>query len=87
MAVIRLCICPCGRVSVQEPDEDPACYKCGGRHQDQIDWFNLDAGELKEDLAHALSLAVTFQDIKQTGTETPSVTGVVATIFEDNNNQ
>jgi len=64
MAVIRLCICPCGRISVQEPDEDPLCYKCGDRHQAEIDWFNLDAGELKEDLKHAIEVSNTFEDEK-----------------------
>ena len=62
MAVIRLCICPCGRISVQEPNEDPACYKCGSRYQSEIDWFNLDAKDLKDDLQYAIEIANKFQD-------------------------
>jgi hypothetical protein len=65
MAVIRLCICPCGRISVQEPDADPSCYKCGDRYQSEIDWFNLDAGELKEDFAIAIDVAGKFHDEKE----------------------
>jgi len=62
MSVIRLCVCPCGRVSVQEPDEDPLCHKCGDRYQSEIDWFNLDAGDLKKDLKTAIEASNAFQD-------------------------
>ena len=65
MAIIRLCICPCGRISVQEPDEDPSCHKCGNRYATEIDWFNLDAGDLKEDLQNAIEMANNFADKKE----------------------
>jgi hypothetical protein len=55
MSTIRLCVCPCGRVSIQEPAEDPSCHKCGDRYANDIDWFNFDAGELKEDFEYALN--------------------------------
>ena len=88
MSVIRLCICPCGRVSVQEPDVDPLCYKCGGRYpSEEFEWVNLDAVELKEDLENALEIIKTFKDKQSTSTETHTVTGGIATIFENPNKQ
>jgi len=86
MSLIRLCICPCGRVSVQETDKDILCYKCGDRYQPEITSFNLDAKDLKVDLTHALELANTFHDKKeaeQISTETKLVTGGVATVFDE----
>jgi len=62
MPVVRLCICPCGRVSVQEVTEDALCYKCGTYYQTSIDWFNLDADELKPDLQNALETLGNIQD-------------------------
>jgi hypothetical protein len=56
---------------VQEPDEDPSCYKCGSRYQEEIDWFNLDAGDLKEDLKHAVEVTSAFHD-KKLPEETPT---------------
>jgi len=78
MSVIRLCICPCGRVSVQEPDVDPLCHKCGDRYQDEIDWFNLDGADLIDDLKTAIAVSNKFQDTQeavQISTETRAVTG------------
>lgn len=39
-------------MSVQEVDEDPACYKCG-EVGDNIDWFNVESSFLREDLDYA----------------------------------
>lgn len=44
----RLCICPhCNTVSVQEVDAPPICGKCSS---EDVDWTNLDAKQLRENL-------------------------------------
>ena len=53
----RLCICPhCNTVSVQEVDAPPTCGKCGSL--DDIDWFNLDAKQLRENLQDSIAILV-----------------------------
>ena len=80
---VRICICHCGRVGVQEVDEDPLCYKCGASPED---WFNLDAGELKEDLINAVTFFNAAEDNREpVSTETKTVTGWVGNRFEDRN--
>lgn len=53
MATVRLCICPCGHLGVQEITEDPLCHSCGEENKENIDWFNMEAETLVEDLEFA----------------------------------
>lgn len=53
MAVIRICMCSCGRFGIQETDADPVCHACG---TEDVDWINMDAEDLKIDLEGALEL-------------------------------
>lgn len=52
MSIIRVCLCPCGRLGIQEVEAAPCCHACG---TDDVDWLNVDSGDLGGDLEHAQS--------------------------------
>lgn len=52
MAVVRICVCPCGHFGVQDVDDAPACRVCG---TDDVDWMNVDADNLESDLDEAVN--------------------------------
>lgn len=60
MPVVQLCICPCGRVTTQNPRSNPKCPICGLQSkkdecaEEEIDWFSLDAEELRTDVREIL---------------------------------
>lgn len=61
MSTVRLCVCPCGHLSVQEIEEEPVCHSCGTYYAGSIDWFNLDLATLVEDLELAKTTLKNFK--------------------------
>lgn len=64
MATLRVCFCPCGHMSVQEAEAEPACYKCG-EVGDNIDWMNIESSYLREDLDYVNEVLRGFEEREQ----------------------
>lgn len=55
----RLCICQaCNTVSVQEAEESPICGKCSS---EDVDWTNLDAKQLRQDLQDCIAVLASWE--------------------------
>ena len=46
---VKICLCVCGRVSVQEAGEEPCCPHCG-EVGGNIDWVNVESITFRQDL-------------------------------------
>jgi len=46
---VKICLCVCGRVSVQEAGEEPCCPHCG-EVGDNIEWVNVESITFRQDL-------------------------------------
>lgn len=64
MAVVRICMCSCGHLGIQETEASPLCRVCG---TDDVDWLNMDADDLEMDLKHALELLPALNVEKKDG--------------------
>ena len=59
--IVKLCICHCGHVWIQEVEESPLCDRCEEENTQNIDWFNISLETLERDVKQIVADIQNFQ--------------------------